>query len=84
MNNYWRNRHCFEKLNENVTINVKFEGWLERSKRYFYFEDNWLKIDFKTRERMFTTCCFNNTFLVKTTPIKLYFMCSMEVQKKLI
>ena len=49
---------------------------------YFDLEEKWIKTNFKTIEKDFTTCCFNDTFLVRTTPMILYFMFPLEVKKK--
>ena len=50
-------------------------------KKWFSLEDKWLKNNFKTREKGFTTGCFNDTLLEKATPMELYFMLPSEVPK---
>ena len=50
-------------------------------KEWFALEDNWLQNNFNARDKDFPTGCFNNTFLAKITPMKLYFMSPLEVPK---
>ena len=57
----------------------KFEGRLAQSMKNFFLKTTGLKIISIQEKIVFTTGCFNNTFLVKTTPIKLYFMFPLEV-----
>ena len=50
----------------------------------FLLKTTGLKLIPRKDKMIFTTWCFNDTFLVNTTPMELYFMFPLGVPKKLI
>ena len=51
-------------------------------KVYLVLNTNGLKLISRQGKSIFTTGCFNDTFLVKATPMKIFFMLPLEVQNK--
>ena len=59
----------------------EFEGQSAQSKNYFLLKTTGLKLISTQEKIIFATGCSNDTFLVKTIPMKLYFMFPLEVPK---
>ena len=71
------------KNNNKTKISIsKFECHLAQSKSYFYFEDNWLKNSFNTREKYFYHRLFQIYIPGEDNPNKLVFCDPIGSAKK--